>query len=988
MKRQWTHDELTEHWTLLPAELKLLANKTGATRLGFGLLLKAFAYQGRFPRHMHELPGAVIVHVAAQVGVPAELYPRYEWTGRTIKYHRVQIREFLSFREATVKDGHELVAWLVAQVLPREHREDHVREAMFDRCRALHIEPPSVGRVDRLVRSAFHSFEERWCASVLDQLGAATQLALDDLLVTSSADDETDAEAAEGRRSVLNELKADAGAVSLESVIAEIAKLERLRRLGLPNGLFDDVSLRVVERFRQRATAEAPNELRAHAPALRATLVAALCWLRRREVTDSLVDLLTQVIHKISVRAEKRVEKELLDDFKRVTGKLTVLFHIAEASVDQPDGSVRDVVFPAAGGEQKLRDLVREYKSSGPAFRFQVHTYLRASYASHYRRMVPQVLQALEFRSNNAVHQPLIEALELLKRYANSSERLYPAREKVPLRGVVPPAIEELVVHGDAKGKQRVDRINYEICVLRELRERLRCKEIWVVGADRYRNPDEDLPQDFDVKRESYYDDLGQPHDVEVFIAGLQETMRAALDTLDRGLAKNPSVTVQPNGRIVVSPLVALPEPVHLVGLKGELVQRWPMTSLIDILKETDLRVGITPQFASSTSHEALDPETLQRRLLLCLYGLGTNAGLKRVANGDHGESVADLRYVLRRYVRREPLRQAIADVVNATFRARRPDIWGEGTTACASDSKKFGVWDQNLLTEWHIRYRGPGVMIYWHVEKGAVCVYSQLKSCSSSEVAAMMEGVLRHCTEMSVERQYVDSHGQSEVGFAFSHLLGFQLLPRLKGIARQKLYRPDTGASESYPSLQPVLTRPIRWDLIRQQYDEMIKYATALRLGTADAESILRRFTRDATQHPTYQALAELGKAVKTIFLCRYLHLETLRREIHDGLNVVENWNSANGFIFYGKGGEISTNRRDEQELAVLSLHLLQSSLVYINTLMLQRVLVEPAWMASMTTDDLRGLTPLIYTHVNPYGTFSLNLAERLELDSDEAAA
>src|SRR3981081_3936961 len=98
------------------------------------------------------------------------------------------------------------------------------------------------------------------------------------------------------------------------------------------------------------------------------------------------------------------------------------------------------------------------------------------------------------------------------------------------------------------------------------------------------------------------------------------------------------------------------------------------------------------------------------------------------------------------------------ADVVNATFRARRPDIWGEGTTACASDSKKFGVWDQNLLTEWHIRYRGPGVMIYWHVEKQAVCIYSQLKSCSSSEVSAMMEGVLRHCTEMSVERQYVHS--------------------------------------------------------------------------------------------------------------------------------------------------------------------------------------------------------------------------------------
>jgi TnpA family transposase len=157
--------------------------------------------------------------------------------------------------------------------------------------------------------------------------------------------------------------------------------------------------------------------------------------------------------------------------------------------------------------------------------------------------------------------------------------------------------------------------------------------------------------------------------------------------------------------------------------------------------------------------------------------------------------------------------------------------------------------------------------MIYWHVERGAVCVYSQLKSCSSSEVAAMMEGVLRHCTEMTVERQYVDSHGQSEIGFAFSQLLGFQLLPRLKSIARQKLYRPDTGAPEAYPRLQPVLTRPIRWDLIRQQYDEMIKYATALRLGTADAESILRRFTRDAPQHPTYQALANSARPSRRSF-------------------------------------------------------------------------------------------------------------------------
>ena len=70
-----------------------------------------------------------------------------------------------------------------------------------------------------------------------------------------------------------------------------------------------------------------------------------------------------------------------------------------------------------------------------------------------------------------------------------------------------------------------------------------------------------------------------------------------------------------------------------------------------------------------------------------------------------------------------------------------------------------------------------------------------------------MIEGVLRHCTEMEVERQYVDSHGQSEVAFAFCRLLGFQLLPRLKAIRAQRLYRPEPASATSYPNLQPVLT-------------------------------------------------------------------------------------------------------------------------------------------------------------------------------------
>jgi TnpA family transposase len=205
--------------------------------------------------------------------------------------------------------------------------------------------------------------------------------------------------------------------------------------------------------------------------------------------------------------------------------------------------------------------------------------------------------------------------------------------------------------------------------------------------------------------------------------------------------------------------------------------------------------------------------------------------------------------------------------------------------------------------------------------------------------------------------------------------------MPRLKAIHAQKLYRPEAGQPDAYPNLQLVLTKPIDWELVRQQYDQMVKYTTALRLGTAETEAILRRFTRSNVQHPTYRAFAELGKAIKTIFLCQYLHSEPLRREVNEGLNVIEQWNSANDFVFFARRGELASNRSEGHEIGMLALHLLQNCMVYINTLMLQQVLAQPKWADKLTSRDLAALTPLIWDHVNPYGRFELDMNDRLPL-------
>ncbi len=981
MQHEWPPDEHAPCWTLTDKERALLTNKMGATRLAFALLLKAFQLAGRFPDRHDDIAERVVMHLAMQVGVSVDAFVAAPWSERTQRHQRGQIRDYCGFRAFHADDESRFVAWLSTCVTALDPEAEPLLRLAYGHLRAQQIEPPSPRRLRRLVRAALHTYEERLVATITAQLSPATCVALDALIQTAPDEDDEYQAPLFPVRSELASLKEDAGAVKVETVQEEIEKLRRLRSLGLPAPLFRDVPATFVTHYRQRAASEKPRELRRHPPAVRHMLLAALCWQRAREITDTLVDLLLHIAHHIGARAEAKVEATLRTYVKKIVGKPALLYKLAKAAKGQPNGSVKEVIYPVVS-EQTLDAVIQEAEAeSGYARRVQLVT--RSSYSYHYRRIVPTLLEALSFQCHNP-QQPVMDALALLQRQRGCKIPVFPRQEIVPLDGVVKDEWQDLVVDETRGG--RVNRISYEICLLTTLREKVRCKEIWVAGALRYRDPDEDVPQDFAARRDEYCDALAQPRAATQFVTQIRQAMVTAMDALDADLPRHDTVKIliakTGKGRIALTPLTAQPEPPNLAQLTAALVQHWPMTNLLDILKETELRVHFTEAFRTLGAREALAPEILQRRLLLCLHGLGTNAGLKRMCSGGSGETYADLAYVRRRYITKEQLRIAIARVCDAIFAVRRVDLWGEGTTACASDSKRFGAWDQNLITEWHARYGGRGIMIYYHVERHSVCIYSQLKSCSSSEVAAMIEGVLRHDTEMEVEKNYVDTHGQSEVGFAFCHLLGFQLLPRLKNLKKQRLYRPTSGDPGAYANLQPLLTRPINWALIEQQYDDVIKFASALRLGTADAEAILRRFTRSNVQHPTYKALCELGKALKTTFLCEYLRLESLRREIHEGLEVIETWNGANDFILYGKSGEFASNRTEDHEILMLSLHLLQISLVYVNTLMIQQVLAQPAWQGRLTARDLRGLTPLKWQHINPYGTFLLDMQRRLRLD------
>jgi hypothetical protein len=263
-------------------------------------------------------------------------------------------------------------------LLAHERNLDRLKDAVAARCREVCIEPFAPDRVDRIIRSAIAGFEDEFSSGLEKSLPIYVQQGLDALLFADSSD---------SGRVLLHELRSNPGPISIETLEQELGKLERLRGLALPVHLFNRLAPEIVHGYHRRVAVEEIHELRRHPSPIRFTLLAAFCHLRTGELIDTLSDLLIDMVHKVAHRAETKVERELIADFKRVSGKNTLLFEIAEAALAQPEEPVRAVVYPIAN-EQTLRALVREFKTTGPAYRQQLHAVMKSAYRSHYRALL------------------------------------------------------------------------------------------------------------------------------------------------------------------------------------------------------------------------------------------------------------------------------------------------------------------------------------------------------------------------------------------------------------------------------------------------------------------------------------------------------------------------------------------------------------------------------------------------------------------------
>ena len=973
MKQHWTKLALVDYWTLSIREKEYINKKNN--KLAVATKIRYFDQQGYFPNSGSDIPFTILEYVAKQLGVSINEIDQYGWQTRASQIHNQEIREYYGFSKFKDSDL-GLVKKLVEDKFTKEALSVNlIIEKVYKLLKNSKIEPPSKQETYKHVNNIDNKCEQQFFDKCFDAIDSSKQANI--LKLLDIGDD---------NQTILSNIRGTTGKVSSSTITEELAKLSHIESTSILNNLhYEKISRKILKKYHDKVLVLAPSFLLRIQESNESkfyTLLSCFCKYRGAKIIDNLVDIFIRKFHKIQNLAKERAKEELWQYYTDLD-KDNLLYQMIDISLKNPDGIIKEKIYSGVGGKEKLEQSKQLQKSSRRLARELEYKHLGSLYNHHYRKYFLSILG--HFNLHNHVDSKITQAVKLiLDNLENKAfqQEYYPSNNAIIVTELLSKANLEIIKNAEGE----FNRIYYELSILDQLANNLSCKNIWVEGAYKYTDPDKNLPQDFKQNTGFYYDMLSLTRDKDVALQNIKSIMLASIRAFNSSITGDDEVKIgvkKGKPHIFLTPYKAQDEPINIKELKQEVACAWPNISLLDILKETDLRIGLTTELINMVDKTSIPHDLLRQRLLLCIFAIATNTEFKKISIGVDGTDADDLSYVRKRFLTPEAMRYIIAKLVNTILSIRNKEIWGELNCSFASDSTKFASLEQNLMSEYHIRYQGSGILAYWHVDRKALCISSQIIRCSTSEIAAMLAGIINHASNAKVKNHSTDTHGQSLIAFAFAHLLGINLRPRIKGLGRIKLNKIDANMSQAdYVNLQDVMDRPINWSLISEYYDEMVKHAAALFVGTAEVEVILKRFITENSKNPLYQALLELGRAIRTTYLCDYLSSKELRIEVEEVLNVIENWNSGNNFIFFGKRGIISSNDDIEQELSILGLHLQQSSLTYINTLMIQQILKKEEWLDKLTIEDKRAITPLFYNHINQYGLYKLDMNERLVIE------
>lgn len=965
--------ELETLYTPTSEDLDFIHHSTQSRVAAFGgvVLLKAFQRLGYFPS-FDLLPPRLITHIATKVGVPSphDTLQLYEQQGIR-KWHVPRIRDHLGV--SAFSDGGRRV--LVGAMIEASRSKDILADIINVGIETLvqaRYELPAFSTLRRAAQKARAQANYGYYQQVYETLSDVQRAAIHRLLTQD--DNET--------TSLWQRLKREPKQSTTRHTREQIVQVRWLQELNTGHHALERIPETKLQRFADEARALNVARMNETQMSKRVTLAVALIHVRTAQALDDLAEMFLRRMHKIHHKAHQLLEEYRCQHQEQTDALISLLGQMVSGwqASEFPEQKVKAIDALIGDGAERLRVQCETHLGYADN---NYLPFLLPLFRSH-RKTCLDILEILR-PTSTSTDTALAHAITFVLRHRHTRAAQLPLTgsgqgEQDPLSlSWVPSRWWKAVTGGHRREGPilTVERTYLELCVLSCALVELKSGDLCIAGSERFSDYRDQLVtwEEYAQQIDYYCQQVGIAATPEPFVHHLQTQLTEAIRAADAAFPTNTSLTLK-DGEPVLRRLEKVPEPEGLALVDQLLSQHLPECNIVDVLTDTEHWLNWTAAFGPLSGFESRLASP-QQRYVTATFCYGCYLGPTQTARSVKTLDRFQVAYINQRHITEQNLLDANVKVINHYNRFMLPKLWGSGQRASA-DGTKWDVYEQNLLSEYHIRYGGWGGIGYYHVSDTYIALFSSFIACGVWEAIYILDGLLENRSEIRPDTLHADTQGQSETVFGLAYLLAIQLMPRIRNWKHLTLYEPTPSfADEHLQHLQELFSATVDWTLITTHLRDMLRVALSISQGKVRSSTILRKLGTASRKNKLFVAFRELGRVIRTIFLLQFINDDHLRRTISAATNISEAWNGLIQWVAFGGEGIVRQNNREEQRKIIRYNHLVANLVVFHNVVSMTQTLQK-------LIDEGQVVTPEIMARLSPYKTEHINRFGNYELQFD----
>lgn len=960
-QRLLTAQDLQRLFSPAPEELNWVNGfaRQADRRLALMVQLKCFQYLHYFCS-IDQIPPEVIEHISACMGLPPQQEITYPSAHRSLYRHHEAVRKLLGVQPFTgprARNDAVRIAREVSQIV--NTRIDIINILIAELVR-LDYELPMFGALVKIAEKEHEAAEQALYTGVWQRLTVVQRRWLDELLASKLPE----------RQTRYNDLKRSAKKASRQHLDQLLEQLRWLESLPDSDALLEGVPATRLKHLSEMAAVMDAGEMKDLSPSKRHTLTLALMRQMRVRARDDIAEMFIRRIGachnsaRDELQAIQARQRELSEE---LVAKLDDVLELLAQNLDDAETGrhVRELLAPHGSLEQLRADCGAIRVWSG-----KNHLPLLWKPFSSWRAAMFRMARALRFEATTQ-DRHLIDALKIV--LANENRKAEWVADEVNL-SFASQRWHKQVRRSHGHGHP-TNRRHLEVCVFSHLSSDLRSGDVSIDGSEAFADDRKQLlPWGECQKRLAVYcERAGIAATAQGFCDSLKCLLTDTAAEVDREFPHHAAdVTISPGGEPTVKRTTAKEIPASAVALHTTIGNRVAPRNLLDILLNINHWTDFTRHFGPLSGDDAR-LRNARARYLLTTFSLGTGLGVNQAARHLANQvSPHQLSYANRHHMGLEQLDAAHRDMTELYLRLQLPKKWGDGTKV-AADGTQYDFYDQNLLVGMHFRYKKMGAVAYRHVADNYIAVFHHFIPPGVLEAIYVIEGLHKAGLSVEADTVYSDTHGQSETVFAFTHLLGIQLMPRIRNWKDLKFYRPDKGSH--YKHIDRIFTDVVNWRLILDHWKDLMQIAISIQAGRIASPMLLRKLSNESRHNRLFAAARELGRVLRTVYLLRWINSKEMRQEVTGETNKIESYHAFTKWLNFG-GDVITENDPVEQQKRLRYIDLVASAVILQNTVDMMRV-IEDLRAEGVEVDEADEvfLSPYGTSTTKRFGSFHLDL-------------